>query len=252
MLAKRIIPCLDVQGGRVVKGVHFQNLREMGDPVALGLRYEDLGADELVYLDISASVEERKTFLQAVERIAARLRIPFTVGGGVGDVEDVRRLLEAGADKVSINTAALRRPELITEGAVRFGRQCIVVAVDVAREEGGTYRVYSHGGRRPTPWEAVTWCKTAETAGAGEILLTAIGRDGTRQGFDTPLIRQVAEALSLPVIASGGAGCMEHFLAVFREGKADAALAAGIFHEGLLTPQQIKSYLHAQGIPVRL
>ncbi|GIV23716.1 MAG: imidazole glycerol phosphate synthase subunit HisF [Bacteroidia bacterium] len=252
MVVQRIIPCLDVQGGRVVKGVHFQNLRDMGDPVELGLRYEDLGADELVYLDISASVEERKTFAQAVERIAARLRIPFTVGGGVGDVEDIRRLLEAGADKVSINTAALQRPELITEGAARFGRQCIVVAIDVAREEGGTYRVYSHGGRRPTAWEAVAWCKTAEAAGAGEILLTAIGRDGTRQGFDIPLTRQVAEALSVPVIASGGAGRIEHFLEVFREGKADAALAAGIFHEGLLTPQQIKSYLHAKGLSVRL
>jgi len=252
VLARRIIPCLDVQGGRVVKGVHFQNLREMGDPVALGLQYEDLGADELVYLDISASVEERKTFLQAVERIAARLRIPFTVGGGVSDVEDIRRLLEAGADKVSINTAALQRPELITEGAARFGRQCIVVAVDVAWEEGDRYRVYSHGGRRPTAWEALAWCKAAEAAGAGEILLTAIGRDGTREGFDLSLTRQVAEALSVPVIASGGAGRIEHFLDVFREGKADAALAAGVFHEGLLTPAAVKAYLHEWGIPVRL
>lgn len=251
MLAKRIIPCLDVHEGRVVKGVQFLDLRDMGDPVKLGLYYEEVGADELVYLDISASVEGRRTFLTAVERIAARLRIPFTVGGGVSTVEDLRRLLEAGADKVSVNTAALQRPSLLEEAAAIFGRQCIVLAID-AQAEGDTYRVYSHGGRQPTGWEAVAWACEGERRGAGEILLTAIGQDGTREGYDLRLTRQVAGAVSVPVIASGGAGKPEHFLEVLTEGGAEAALAAGLFHEGLLTPQQVKAYLHAQGIPVRL
>ncbi len=252
MLARRIIPCLDVHEGRVVKGIQFQQLRDQGDPVELGLRYEALGADELVYLDISASVEGRKTFLAAVERIAARLRIPFTVGGGVREVADIRRLLEAGADKISLNTAALQRPELIAEGAALFGSQCIVLAVDALREVDGGYRVYSHGGRRPTAWEAIAWCQEGERLGAGEILLTAIGRDGTRQGFDLSLTRAVVEAVSVPVIASGGAGRLEDFAAVFEEAKADAALAAGLFHEGSLTPAAVKSYLQALAIPVRL
>jgi len=251
MLAKRIIPCLDVHEGRVVKGVRFLDLRQMGDPVQLGLYYEDVGADELVYLDISASVEGRRTFLAAVERIAARLRIPFTVGGGVSTVEDIRRLLEAGADKVSLNTAALQRPSLLEEAASIFGRQCIVLAID-AQAEGQTYRVYSHSGRKPTPWEVVAWGQEGERRGAGEILLTAIGRDGTREGYDLQLTHQVCQAVSVPVIASGGAGTREHFLQVLVEGGADAALAAGLFHEGLLTPQQVKAYLHAQGVPVRL
>ncbi len=252
MLARRIIPCLDVHEGRVVKGIQFQQLRDQGDPVELGLRYEDLGADELVYLDISASVEGRKTFLAAVEQIAARLRIPFTVGGGVREVADIRRLLEAGADKISLNTAALQRPELIAEGAALFGSQCIVLAVDALREGEGGYRVYSHGGRRPTVWEAMAWCQEGERLGAGEILLTAIGRDGTRQGFDLSLTRAVVEAVSVPVIASGGAGRLEDFAAVFEEAKADAALAAGLFHEGSLTPAAVKSYLQTLAIPVRL
>jgi len=251
MLAKRIIPCLDVHEGRVVKGVRFLDLRHMGDPVQLGLYYEEVGADELVYLDISASVEGRRTFLAAVERIAARLRIPFTVGGGVSTVEDIRRLLQAGADKVSLNTTALQRPLLLEEAAAIFGRQCLVLAID-AQAEGHTYRVYSHGGRKPTPWEAVSWAQEGERRGAGEILLTAIGRDGTREGYDLRLTRQVCQAVSVPVIASGGAGTLEHFFQVLVEGGADAALAAGLFHEGLLTPQQVKAYLHAQGVRVRL
>ncbi|MCX7764721.1 MAG: imidazole glycerol phosphate synthase subunit HisF [Bacteroidia bacterium] len=251
MLTRRIIPCLDVHEGRVVKGTQFLNLRDMGDPVELGLAYEEKGADELVYLDISASAEGRRTFTQAVEKIAAKLRIPFTVGGGVRTIEDVRRLLEAGADKVSLNTAAVENPSLIEEAADLLGRQCIVLAVD-AKEEGGTYRVYIRGGREPTPWEAITWCKEGVRRGAGEILLTAIGRDGTRDGFDISLTRQVAEAVSVPVIASGGAGNLHHFLEVFTEGKADAALAAGLFHEGILTPYEVKSFLFRHGIPVRL
>ncbi|MCX7606989.1 MAG: imidazole glycerol phosphate synthase subunit HisF [Bacteroidia bacterium] len=252
MLAKRIIPCLDVHEGRVVKGIHFQGLREMGDPLSLGLRYEELGADELVYLDISASVEGRKTFLTAVERIASRLRIPFTVGGGVREVADIRALLEAGADKVSLNTAAILRPLLIEEGAALFGRQCIVLAIDVQKEAPALYRVYSHGGRIATDWEVVLWCKEGINRGAGEILLTAIGQDGTRSGFDVQLIRSITSWAKVPVIASGGAGALHHFLEVFREGGADAALAAGLFHEGVLTPYEVKLYLHQYQIPVRL
>lgn len=252
MLARRIIPCLDVHEGRVVKGVQFQQLRDMGDPVTLGLHYEALGADELVYLDISASVEGRKTFLAAVERIAAHLRIPFTVGGGVREVADIRRLLEAGADKVSLNTAALQRPDLIAEGAALFGSQCIVLAVDALKAEEGGYRVYSHGGRQATNWEAIAWCQEGERLGAGEILLTAIGRDGTREGFDLALTKAIVEAVSVPVIASGGAGRLEDFAAVLLQAGADAALAAGLFHEGILTPAAVKSYLQALSIPVRV
>lgn len=252
MLTKRIIPCLDVHEGRVVKGVRFVQLRDMGDPVELGLAYEALGADELVYLDISASVEGRRTFTQAVERIAARLRIPFTVGGGVQSVEDIRRLLEAGADKVSLNTAAVENPALIEEGAALFGQQCIVLAVDARAEQDGRYRVYVRGGREATAKAVVSWCQEGMRRGAGEILLTAIGRDGTREGYDIDLTRQVVEAVSVPVIASGGAGRMEHFLEVFEKGLADAALAAGLFHEGTLTPRQVKAFLVEKGIPVRL
>ncbi|MCS6895773.1 MAG: imidazole glycerol phosphate synthase subunit HisF [Bacteroidia bacterium] len=251
MLTRRIIPCLDVHEGRVVKGVQFVNLRDMGDPVELGLIYEALGADELVYLDISASVEGRRTFTRAVERIASRLRIPFTVGGGVSTVEDIRRLLEAGADKVSLNTAAVLQPALLSEGAALFGRQCVVLAVDALAERDG-YRVYIRGGREKTELEAFSWCRAGEVLGAGEILLTAIGRDGTRQGFDIYLTKKVVEAVNVPVIASGGAGRLEHFLEVFTEGKADAALAAGLFHEGTLTPQQVKLFLKDRGIAVRL
>ncbi|MEN3040999.1 MAG: imidazole glycerol phosphate synthase subunit HisF [Bacteroidia bacterium] len=251
MLTRRIVPCLDVHEGRVVKGVQFLHLRDVGDPVELGLLYEELGADELVYLDISASVEGRRTFTRAVERIASRLRIPFTVGGGVWSVEDIRRLLEAGADKVSLNTAAVLQPNLLSEGAALFGRQCIVLAVDALAERDG-YRVYIRGGRERTDLDAFSWCQQAETWGAGEILLTAIGRDGTRQGFDIQLTQGVVDAVNIPVIASGGAGRLEHFLEVFTEGKADAALAAGLFHEGTLTPRQVKLFLRDSGIPVRL
>jgi cyclase len=250
-LTKRIIPCLDVQEGKVVKGVCFQNLREMGDPVELGLYYEEVGADELVYLDISASVEGRRTFTGAVERIASHLRIPFTVGGGVQSIEDIRRLLEAGADKVSLNTAAVEKPELIEESAAVFGSQCIVVAIDAAWE-GGKAWVYTHGGRRRTSWEVVSWAQEAVRRGAGEILLTAIGRDGTRSGYDVLMTQAVVKAVSVPVIASGGAGRIEDFYEVLTIGEADAALAAGLFHEGTLTPHTVKAYLHQYGVPVRL
>ncbi len=250
-LTKRIIPCLDVMDGRVVKGVNFQQLREMGDPVELGLYYQEVGADELVYLDISASVEGRRTFTQAVEQIAARLRIPFTVGGGVRSVEDIRRLLEAGADKVSLNTAAVQLPALIEEGAARFGSQCIVVAVDGAWE-GGVAWIYTHGGRRRTHREVIAWVQEATARGAGEILLTAIGRDGTRAGYDLLMTKAVAQAVSVPVIASGGAGQVEDFYKVLTAGEADAALAAGLFHEGSLTPLLVKTYLHQKGVAVRL
>ncbi|MCX8113035.1 MAG: imidazole glycerol phosphate synthase subunit HisF [Bacteroidia bacterium] len=252
MLTRRIIPCLDVHEGRVVKGVQFEKLRDMGDPVEMGVRYEELGADELVYLDISASVQGRRTFLRAVERIAAHLRIPFTVGGGVRSIDDIRRLLGAGADKVSLNTAAVERPALIEEAAERFGRQCIVLAVDAKQEAIDQYRVYVRGGRQATSWEAVSWCQEGVRRGSGEILLTAIGRDGTRDGFDLFLTRRVVEAVSVPVIASGGAGRLEDFLEVFTKGGADAALAAGIFHEGYLTPTQVKLFLAQHQIPVRL
>jgi cyclase len=250
-LTKRIIPCLDVTEGRVVKGAHFQNLRQMGDPVELGTQYEGLGADELIYLDISASVEGRQTFTRAVERIAARLRIPFTVGGGVQRVEDIRRLLEAGADKVTLNTAAVLNPFLIEEGAALFGSQCIVVAID-AHWEGDRAWVYTHGGRHRTHREVSSWAQEASQRGAGEILLTAIGRDGTREGYDIVLTRAVSQAVPVPVIASGGAGRIEHFYEVLTEGAADAALAAGLFHEGLLTPNALKHYLYQKGLPVRL
>lgn len=252
MLTRRIIPCLDVHEGRVVKGIQFQQLRDMGDPVELGQAYEALGADELVYLDISASAEGRRTFTRAVERIAKRLRIPFTVGGGVSSIEDIRRLLEAGADKVSLNTAAVQNPSLIADAAALFGRQCIVLAVDAQEEADHTYRVYVRGGRVSTNWEVIAWCQKGVEYGAGEILLTAIGRDGTRQGFDLQLTRAVAEAVSVPVIASGGAGRPEDFYDVLTEGKADAALAAGLFHEGVLTPASVKAYLASRGLPVRL
>ncbi len=251
MLAKRLIACLDVAEGRVVKGVQFVNLRDMGDPVELGVFYAEQGIDELVYLDISASVEGRRTFTQAVERLARYLRIPFTVGGGIRTIEDVRRLLEAGADKVSINTAALTNPELISAAAAVLGSQSVVVAVDT-KWDGHGYRVYSHGGRHATSWEAVPWCQEAERFGAGEILLTAIGRDGTRQGYDLTITRAVAEAVRVPVIASGGAGRLEDFYAVLTTGGADAALAAGLFHEGVCSPAAVKAYLAEKGLSIRL
>jgi cyclase len=251
-LARRIIPCLDIQAGRVVKGVRFVDLRDAGDPVAHARFYEEEGADELVFLDITASVEDRGILLEVVRRVAEVLSIPFTVGGGVRDVEDFRALLRAGADKVSINTAAVQHPERITEAARRFGSQCVVVAIDAKRVGPDRWEVYIHGGRTPTGLDAVAWAREAERRGAGEILLTSIDADGTREGYDLALTRAVAEAVGIPVIASGGAGAPEHFYRVFTEGKADAALAASLFHFRELRIADLKRYLAERGIPVRL
>ncbi len=251
-LARRIIPCLDIHAGRVVKGVRFVDLRDAGDPVAHAQFYEEEGADELVFLDITASVEERGILLEVVRRVAEVLSIPFTVGGGVRDVEDFRALLRAGADKVSINTAAVQHPERITEAARRFGSQCVVVAIDAKRVGPDRWEVYIHGGRAPTGLDAVAWAREAERRGAGEILLTSIDADGTREGYDLALTRAVAEAVGIPVIASGGAGAPEHFYRVFTEGKADAALAASLFHFRELRIADLKRYLAERGIPVRL
>jgi len=251
-LARRIIPCLDIRAGRVVKGVRFVDLRDAGDPVAHARFYEEEGADELVFLDITASVEDRGILLEVVRRVAEVLSIPFTVGGGVRDVEDFRALLRAGADKVSINTAAVQHPERITEAARRFGSQCVVVAIDAKRVGPDRWEVYIHGGRTPTGLDAVAWAREAERRGAGEILLTSIDTDGTREGYDLALTRAVAEAVGIPVIASGGAGAPEHFYRVFTEGKADAALAASLFHFRELRIADLKRYLAERGIPVRL
>jgi cyclase len=251
-LARRIIPCLDIRAGRVVKGVRFVDLRDAGDPVAHAQFYEEEGADELVFLDITASVEDRGILLEVVRRVAEVLSIPFTVGGGVRDVEDFRALLRAGADKVSINTAAVQHPERITEAARRFGSQCVVVAIDAKQVGPDRWEVYIHGGRTPTGLDAVSWAREAERRGAGEILLTSIDADGTREGYDLALTRAVAEAVGIPVIASGGAGAPEHFYRVFTEGKADAALAASLFHFRELRIADLKRYLAERGIPVRL
>lgn len=253
MLTKRIIPCLDVKNGRVVKGVRFISLRDAGDPVEVARAYEQQKADELVFLDITASHEGRRTFVDLVRRIAEHIFMPFTVGGGIGGIEDIRALLCAGADKVSINTAAVKNPRLITQAARRFGSQCIVVAIDAKRgEEGrGRWEVFTHGGRTATGWDAVAWARRAEKLGAGEILLTSMDFDGTKDGFDIELTRAVAERIRIPVVASGGAGKKEHFLQVFKKGKADAALAASIFHYGEYTVEDIKRYLRAQGIAAR-
>jgi cyclase len=252
MLTRRIIPCLDMQGGRVVKGVRFANLRDAGDPVALAAFYSAEGADEIVFLDIAASAEERGTLEEAVRATAEGVSIPLTVGGGVRAVEDVRRLLLAGADKVAVNTAAVRQPDLVTAAAERFGSQCIVVAIDAKRVARGRWEVYTHGGRRPSGVDAVEWARRAAELGAGEILLTSIDRDGTRDGFDLELTRAVAEAVSVPVIASGGAGSVAHIYQVLTAGGADAALAASVFHDGDLRIGQVKRALAAWGVPVRL
>ncbi|MFC3886587.1 imidazole glycerol phosphate synthase subunit HisF [Bacillus songklensis] len=252
MITKRIIPCLDVKDGRVVKGVQFVELRDAGDPVELAKFYDEEGADELVFLDISASHEGRKTMVHVVEQVAAQLAIPFTVGGGINSLEDMKRILRAGADKVSLNTAALLRPELITEGAAFFGSQCIVVAIDAKYDEQlGSWRVYTHGGRNETDWEVVAWAKEAVKRGAGEILLTSMDRDGEKSGFNIPLTKAVSEAVPVPVIASGGAGNAAHFVEGFRDGKADAALAASIFHYKETSVKEIKTYLKQQGVDVR-
>jgi cyclase len=252
MLAKRIIPCLDVKDGRVVKGVRFVNLRDAGDPVEQARVYDAEGADELVFLDITASHERRDIVIDMVRRVADTVFIPFTVGGGVRTIEDISALLHAGADKVSINSAALRNPELITEGAKRFGSQCIVVAIDARKEPDGHWQVYINGGRIPFGRDAVEWACEAEDRGAGEILLTSMDTDGTKAGYDIPLTRAIAEAVSIPVIASGGAGALEHFYEALTAGGAEAALAASLFHYRELSIAQVKRYLAERGVPVRL
>ncbi|MCK9918197.1 imidazole glycerol phosphate synthase subunit HisF, partial [Microbacteriaceae bacterium K1510] len=251
MLAKRIIPCLDVKDGRVVKGVQFLGLRDAGDPVELAEKYSQEGADELVFLDISASHEGRKTMVEVIERTAAHITIPFTVGGGINSVEDMKRILRAGADKISLNTAAVLRPELIREGADFFGSQCIVVAIDARRTAEGKWEVYTHGGRNATGRDVIEWAREAETLGAGEILLTSMDDDGGKKGFGIELTRTVSKAVGIPVIASGGAGAVEHFAEVLTEGKADAALAASIFHYDETSISAVKSYLLEKGVEIR-
>lgn len=251
MLAKRIIPCLDVKDGRVVKGVQFVGLRDAGDPVELAKKYSIEGADELVFLDISASHEGRKTMVDVIEKTAANITIPFTVGGGINSVEDMKRILRAGADKISMNTSAVLRPELIREGAVMFGSQCIVVAIDARKVSQGKWEVFTHGGRNAAGLDAVEWAKQAESLGAGEILLTSMDDDGEKKGFGLELTRIISEAVRIPVIASGGAGTVEHFADVLTEGKADAALAASIFHYDETSIQSVKRYLLQEGVQVR-
>jgi cyclase len=251
-LAKRVIPCLDVTAGRVVKGVNFVSLRDAGDPVEIAARYDAEGADELAFLDITASSDERDILLHVIEAVASQVFIPLTVGGGVRKVEDVRRLLNAGADKVSINTAAVQNPALVEEAAGRVGNQCIVVAIDAKKKAGGGWEVYTHGGRRPTGLDAVEWARRMVTSGAGEILLTSMDRDGTRDGFDLALTRAVADAVSVPVIASGGVGSMQHLAEGVLEGGADAVLAASVFHFGDFTVRAAKEHMRACGIEVRL
>jgi cyclase len=251
MLKKRIIPCLDVKAGRVVKGVKFENLRDVGDPAELAARYAAEGADEIVFLDISASEEHRQTMLDAVQRTAEVLFIPLTVGGGIRTVEDVQNALNAGADKVSINTSAVLRPELIRECSHRFGAQCVVVAID-AKRHGAGWEVFTHGGSKATGLDAVQWAARAVELGAGEILLTSMDRDGTRDGYDTDLTRAVAAAARVPIIASGGAGKLEHFAEILQPGAADAALAATLFHERTLTVGQVKSYVGERGVRIRV
>lgn len=252
MLLKRIIPCLDVTGGRVVKGTNFVNLRDAGDPVALAAFYDREGADELVFLDITASSDGRKTTLDMVYRTAGEVFIPFTVGGGISTLEDIRAMLSAGADKVSINTAAVKNPELIAEAASRFGSQCIVVAIDARQRGQDSWEVYIHGGRTPTGIDAVAWARRVEALGAGEIMLTSMDRDGTKDGYDLPLTRAIVRAVNIPVIASGGVGKLEHIAEGLTEGEADAALAASIFHFGEYSIRETKDYLHSRGVPVRI
>jgi len=257
VLAKRIIPCLDVKAGRVVKGIGFVQLKDAGDPVEAARAYDAGGADELCFLDITASHEERKILLDVVSRTAEQVFMPLTVGGGVRTIEDIRDLLKAGADKVSINTAAVQRPEFVKEAAERFGTQCIVIAIDAKHVPGGAKRgsdrweVFTHGGRTATGLDAVEWARTMEGYGAGEILLTSMDRDGTKEGYDLALTAAVSEAVSLPVIASGGAGTLEHLYEGFTKGKADAVLAASIFHYRQHTIREAKDYLRSRGIPMR-
>jgi imidazole glycerol-phosphate synthase subunit HisF len=251
MLAKRIIPCLDVTGGRVVKGVNFVNLRDAGDPVELADRYNQQGADELVFLDITASSDRRDTMVDVVDRTARKVFIPLTVGGGIRSVSDARKILLAGADKVSVNTAAVRRPDLITELSREFGAQAVVLAIDARRAAPGAWHVYTRGGRDDEGIDAIEWAARGESLGAGEILLTSMDTDGVQDGFDCPLTRAVSRSTHIPVIASGGAGKLEHFVAAFTDGEADAALAASIFHYGTYTVDDLKEHLYKNGIPVR-
>lgn len=251
MLTKRIIPCLDVTDGRVVKGTKFLELRDAGDPVECAKAYDAQGADELVFLDITASSDNRATMVDVVERTASECFMPLTVGGGIRSVEDMRMMLEAGADKVSVNTSAIERPGLIGEGAGRFGAQCIVVAIDARRREGGGWMVHTHGGRRPTALEAVAWARQVEDLGAGEILLTSMDADGTKEGYDMDLVRAVSSSVGIPVIASGGAGTLGHMADVLLQAGADAVLAASIFHFGEYTVGEVKEFLASRGVPVR-
>jgi imidazole glycerol-phosphate synthase subunit HisF len=266
VLTKRIIPCLDIKDGRVVKGTNFLGLRDAGDPVELAARYNEQGADEVVFLDITASKEGRGTIVEVIERAADQLFLPLTVGGGIRTTDDVRQILRAGADKVSVNTSAVERPDLITEGAHAFGTQCIVIAMDVRRSftpnPAGTpitlgdgrscwYEVVTYGGRRPTGIDAIAWAREAERRGAGEVLLTSMETDGTKDGFDLPITAAVSDAVGIPVIASGGVGTLPHFYDGLVDGKADAALAASVFHYGELTVRDVKQYLAGRGVPVR-
>lgn len=251
MHTKRIIPCLDVKDGRVVKGTNFVGLRDAGDPVELAAIYDQELADELIFLDITASCEERDTMVKMVEQTASQIFIPFTVGGGIRTVEDIRKMLKAGADKVSLNTAAIKNPSLIAEGAKRYGSQCIVLAVDARQTGENKWEVYINGGRTATGLDVIEWVQRATALGAGEILLTSMDRDGVKDGYDIPLTRAVAEAVGVPVIASGGAGELEHFYDVLTLGKADAVLAASVFHFGKFTVGQVKEYLKTRGVEVR-
>lgn len=252
MLAKRIVPCLDVKDGRVVKGIQFVQLRDAGDPIELARYYSDERADELVFLDITASKDNRSLIFDLAERVAREVFIPFTIGGGIRTVEDIREIVTRGADKVSINTAAIHRPELISEGAEAFGSQAIVVAVDARRVGDGKWEIFTHGGSRPTGIDAIEWIKRVAELGAGEILLTSMDMDGSKTGFDVELTRTASEAVNIPIIASGGGGTFEHFRDVFTEGKADAGLAASIFHYKETTIRELKDYLIQYNIPVRL
>lgn len=252
MLTKRIIPCLDVHRGRVVKGVNFVNLKDAGDPVEIAAFYDKAGADELVFLDITASSDARSIILNLVEKTAEQVFIPFAVGGGIRTVADFKEILHAGADKISVNSAAIQNPMLISEAAEKFGSQCVVVAIDAKSKPDGRYTVYLNGGRVDTGLDAVEWAKKAEALGAGEILLTSMDADGTKAGYDLTITRQISDAVSIPVIASGGAGALPHFKQAVTEGGADALLAASLFHYKELTIRQVKEYLCAEGIPVRL
>lgn len=251
MYTKRIIPCLDVKDGRVVKGTNFVGLRDAGDPVELAARYDKERADELVFLDITASSDKRDTIVDVARGCASQVFIPFTIGGGIRTVEDMRKMLKAGADKTSLNTAAVKNPSVIREGAEKFGRQCVVLAVDARRSGDHCWEVYVNGGRTPTGIDCLEWVKRATELGAGEILLTSMDADGTKSGYDIELTRAVSEAVDVPVIASGGAGKLEHFYDVLMEGKADAVLAASVFHYGTFTVREVKEYLKSRGVEVR-